>query len=226
MAREEPDVRLPAPICAVTASLALAVMPASPQDVLASPVGPGEADGPAAIHWQTDRVDLYADGLTLQLGDEAFSTEGAAVSVTEVVHNGRYWTLIASWTAEDHAHTLALNFRSNDRGWRVESITWLVSGIALPDGRPGYGVVSVGAANPTRTPPGQELAIDLMRSKQGDVVPCDATEAHEERPVSASAVLAFEGLRVSVTPRERSLLDKLLRSLGFDEPFDLLERVC
>jgi hypothetical protein len=194
-----------------------------------SAAGPQEA-GEIGIHWQTDRVELSADALTLQLGDRTFTTEGAEFAITEAIHAKRNWTLLVRWTEDDHAHTLALNFRSKDTEWFVETINWFASGIAVPGGHPGYGTASFGAKIPTRTPPGQAFTGDLRRSTQGHVAPCDENDTGDPGFLTATAVLTIEGLHLSVVPRERSLVDKMLRALGLEglleEPFDLFERLC
>jgi hypothetical protein len=209
------------------------VAPTTEQDRRGSPARTAaslQADDDTAIHWRTDRVDLRADGLTLRRGDRIFEPGATAVTITEDIQTLGQWHLRAAWTDDGHSHVLELNFRAKDTDWWVETVAWWTSGLTLPDGRRGFGGASFGGADATRTPLGRTFVGDLESSAQAWFSLCDASEMEEHLAVGPRAALSFEGLRLSVSPRERSLLDKALRLIGLDglldEPFTLIDEAC
>ena len=173
-----------------------------------------------AIHWRTDRMDLQADRLKVQLGDMTFTPEGAEVTLTEDVYRKGNWNLLAHWTADGHDNTLRLRFRSNDSDWYVETLDWWVSDLFMPDGRPGYGEFGRGATNATRTPLSETFTGDLQRPERGSLVPCSPGMSGVREALNVTAYVDIEGLRLTVTPRERSLPDKVLRFFRLDGLLD------
>jgi hypothetical protein len=166
-------------------------------------------------------VDLRADGIVLQLGDLTFSPEGAEVTLIEDVNARDFWYLYATWTIDGHDSILRLRFRSKTTDWYLDTIGWAVSDLVMPDGRPAMGSVAENARAMTRTPPGQPFRGDLSWSTKGYLAPCPGDMSEAARlPAGVTASLALQGLRLSVTPRERSWSDKALRAIGHDDLLD------
>jgi hypothetical protein len=192
--------------------------------LLSAPVAsqsPAPAEEDSEVHWQTDRVDLRADGIALQLGDLTFSPEGAEVTLIEDVHARGFWYLYATWTVDGHESILRLRFRSRPPDWYLDTIGWAVSDLVMPDGRRAMGSFAGDARDLTRTAPGRPFSGDLSWSTEGHLAPCPGDMSEAARaPAGVTASLALEGLQLSVTPRERSWPDKALRAIGHDDLLD------
>ena len=182
---------------------------------------PSPAGEDSEVHWQTDRVDLRADGVGLQLGGLTFSPEGAEVTLIEDVHAKGFWYLYATWTVDGHESILRLRFRSRPADWYLDTIDWAISDLFMPDGRRAMGYFAGDASDLTRMPPGRPFSGDLSWSAEGYLVPCPGDVSEDARaPVGVTASLALEGLRLSVIPRERPWPDKALSAIGLDDLLD------
>ena len=181
---------------------------------------PSPAGEPPGFHWQTDRVDLRADGIALQLGDLTFSPEGADVTLVEDVHARGYWYVYATWAADGHENIVRLRFRSRAPDWFLDEVDWAVSDLVMADGRRAIGSFGETARDLTRTPPGRSFSGDLSWRAEGHLAPCSSDASDERMPEGVEASLVLDGLRLSVTPRERSDLDKAFRAIGLDGLLD------
>jgi len=175
------------------------VLAAEQVDGLALPGVSWSLDGDEpAIHWQTDRVDLWAESLTLELFDQTFSPEGAAVTITDDLSGKRRWYVDVRWTQDEHTHALILNFRHNDTDWYVDSAAFRTR-------------------NLTRTPLGQAFTGDIQRSGTGVLASCEDTGIRLVEAVSDGGTLTLDGLHLTVAPRERNVFERALRYLGLTE---------
>jgi len=194
------------------------VLAAEQVDGLALPGVSWSLDGDEpAIHWQTDRVDLWAESLTLELFDQTFSPEGAAVTITDDLSGKRRWYVDVRWTQDEHTHALILNFRHNDTDWYVDTVNWWFDDPRPSDGRGRYGSAAFRTRNLTRTPLGQAFTGDIQRSGTGVLASCEDTGIRLVEAVSDGGTLTLDGLHLTVAPRERNVFERALRYLGLTE---------
>lgn len=174
--------------------------------------------GPA-IHWQTGTVDLRADRIALELDGQTFSPTGSDVTLVEDIDTKSRWYLHATWSADGHDNIVRLRFRTSARAWSVVHIEWWVSDLVMPDGSGAWGAF-YSRPRPTTTPTrvGQTLSGDLEPPIQGQLASCEPTESGLRPVHEVDALLILEGLRLTLTPPQPSLLDRVLWFLGLAEP--------
>ena len=110
-------------LAAAGAIVALAVGLVLP-GVLTSPTSDGTSTGTSptgesTIHWRSDVVDLQADGMTLRIGDEVYTTEGADVLVLANDGSLGSWALYPRWIENGQVTWLEFSFRSDGETWTV-----------------------------------------------------------------------------------------------------------
>lgn len=209
---------------------AVAVVAASVASALASVAAVSPDDGSDAIHWQTDRVDLRAESLTLELFDQTFSPDGVDVTIAEDASGKRRWYVDVRWTEDDHSHALVFNFRHSDDDWYVDSVAWWLDGPVPLDHGGRYGFAAFQARNATRTPLERAFEGDVHRNGTGARAACEGARMGLVQVDRDGAALSIEGLRLTVAPRERSLVERALRFAGLtdelEQDVDLLAQDC
>lgn len=177
--------------------------PAPTLDVadLAAPAGP-------AIHWQSDEVDLYADGMTLRIGDETYTGQGASFWVDGSSSEGGA-SLSVAWKEAGQEHELELDFRPDGEDWWVSSVKHERPDVYGPDGAR-YGGVTWLEGDDDRLRVGQAASGHLQVSGTARMPTCQPRVSHE-----LDVILELSGLDLAVRPRDRSLLEQFAdRLLG------------
>lgn len=201
-------------------ALGIALLVGSPAEAPV-PLTPGAEDGDTrTIHWKSDVVDLSADSVTLRIGDETYTTEGADVVVDSSGYEGQFGLDLA-WAEDGHTFRLQLGFLSDDEGWELEPSLWL-------DGRYRRDelVALQGRSASSRQPeparitsrehvefdPEGRIRMPLGEAYSGDwrlegtiEVPVCGSEANQKVDVS----LTFKNTTLVVTPRSPSFLDQI-----------------
>lgn len=181
---------------------------------------PARAEDPA-IHWQSSVVDLRADGLTLRIGDETYTTAGADVVIDAQGYTGQ-WSLDPSWVEDGQTLSLRLYFRSNGRTWSVRPELWF-DWLVRTEGTSGYvqgsrsdhpqdgAVIHHGDSGwvefegaPIKLPLGQAYVGDWDVTGRIDVPTC-GTAAFE----TVDVALSLENLRIDVAPRSPSFVEQI-----------------
>lgn len=197
-----PDRPLPAVVGATS----------SPRPMVAERASPQPTVQPPPIHWQSGEVDLRADSMTLRVGDEVFTGAGADFVVDAENAGFGSWSISPRWREADEDLQLRITFRSDSDRWWLSSLQLVRPNILGSDGTRYRGLVRLSEQSPA----GQAFADTepqrLGESREGDLLAtgelkrptCDQF-GFEQLQIS----LAFEGLRISVSPHEPSILDEL-----------------
>ena len=178
---------------------------ADPAD-LADPAGP-------PIHWQTDEVDLYAEGMILRIGDEVYTGQGASFWVEGDGDGDGGARLSVAWDEGGQEHDLELDFGTDGEDWWVDSVRHERPDVYGPDGARYVGMTWF-EGDDDRLPLGQAATRDLQVSGTTRMPTCQPLVSHE-----LDVTLEFSGLDLIVRPRDRSPLEDLAdRLLGPRSP--------
>jgi hypothetical protein len=146
-------------------------------------------------------------------GGRVFSPAGAEVELAEDINTQDDWRLYAAWDQDGYSNLIYIDFFRKDDEWYALGLTWEVAGLTLTDGSPASGDFGLGSMNASRTPVGETYAGGLTHMLDGFVTPCQAAADGGHYGQNTDAVLSTQGLRLAVTPHERSIVDKALRFL-------------
>ena len=175
-------------------------------DAAPHPVGASASPDDAGIHWQTEVVDLRAERMTLELDGSTFTTEGAEVVVDGDTGHERGWSLRVRWVEDGRPQELYLHFRSNETDWWVNYVKWGVLNERFQSN-----------VQQKRTPAILMPSQSVDCEGAGNILTCDPLDI-----VAVKGVLTFDGLRLSVAPREPAVIDKALDFLRLDGLVDSL----
>lgn len=191
--RPAPRILLPT---AVVVTLLLAtvlvvrfLLPGEPRPSVGAGASPAPSTTAHPIHWQTEVVDLQADGFTLGTEGTVFTTAGRSPEVDSDPGGTAYWTLEAEWREHGVEQRMYWYFAS-------DGVDWWVTEMRTRDGRePAEWVYAYGPF--LRTPLGEaydgDFAVDLIGEGRPGA-PDDIVEAR----------LTLDGLRLSISPWEGS----------------------
>jgi hypothetical protein len=190
----------------------------SPQRGLPPVAGAPGDPGQPAIHWQSAIVDLQADSMTLQVGDEIYTTEGVDVVVDSYDGDLAQWSLYPRWVEGDETFWMYLNFYSDGRAWRMSPWIWREGVMGPGDGEYEFAVEG-GYLDEYDQPPNafiefgeSQLRVPLRQAYEGDWVLSDrllVPTCGPGSPVIVDVTLAFENLRLAVSPRQPTVIDEL-----------------
>ncbi len=187
----------PINVAAATAAIALSgsvlflgALPSGEADQPLVAGGSPSASLDSAIEWQTDFVDLRADGLAIVTNGLTFTTVGGSPGIDSDPGNAEYWTLEADWDEHDREQRLFLYFGSDGSDWWVDEIR-------AYDGYPtGEWVYAHGPF--FSTPLGESFEGDVQVELTGEGRPDD--EANK-----VPATLSIDGLQLAVSPGDSAI---------------------
>ena len=109
-------------------------------------------------------------------------------------------------------------------------VNWWVEGPVSSDDVGRYGSAAFRLRNRTRSPLEEPFSGDIRRTGNGVRAGCDGRRLSMRGTDPDGATLTIDGLRVEVTPRGPTLIERALRRLGLtrklDQDLDLLAEGC
>lgn len=167
---------------------------------------PSDRVGPP-IHWQSDEVDLRADGLLLSIGDDTYLGRDASFWIEAQRYDENSWWLSAAWDEGGEQHLLRFDFNADGEVWWIDSVSHERPDIFGPDGVRHQGATWLGGGE-GRIALGQAARGDLRLEGTTRVPTCELLRSKE-----VDVTLELSGMRLSVDPHPTSSLEKLADSL-------------
>lgn len=177
--------------------------------VVSASQSPEPAYDESPVHWRSDEVDLRADRMILRIGDEVYTGAGAPVDIEAEGADAGWWSLSPSWNERGERLDLTLDFRSDGSEWWVDSVEIHRPFVYGPLGIKHRGSIWLTTAG-ERVPLETAYVGDAVWTGETVMPTCD-----EPFTAPLEASLELDGLRLEVSPRERSRVEEVAdRILG------------